>query len=250
MATQQSQAIVEQYAKATASKMEAYIQAKYNVPNFQLKVGVTFAERRKVSRGGTRAGMPFINIVGKKYAEAAESGNLTYFNEYAHIRNDPVIGQLLAVSWQKALSGLIAHEVAHAVQFYPTTKSSAMSLLGIEKTDRNDKMLEKHNWFWQRIYADLRTEFVNEKSADIDAMPIEVTPKTVRPQRIVNKGWKVISQQKGKSRFSYYYTASGDLIGVLCVAPGGYFRYYPDTEKFVKLEVKNFNEARKIEFGL
>jgi hypothetical protein len=250
MANQQSQATVDNYARALASKMEAYVQKRYNVPDFKLKVIISFGERRKVSRGGTKGGLPFINIVGKRYAEALESNKMTYLNEYAHIRNDPVIGQILNTTWQTALAGIVAHEVAHAVQFFPTTKESAMGVYGVENLNSNDKALAKHNWFWQRIYADLRTEFVNTENSIEETPVVTAAPQKAATQRTVNKKWKVVSQQKGKARFSYYYTASDELIGILCVAPGGYFRYYPETETFKHLTVKNFNEARKIEFGI
>lgn len=249
MASLSIQATVEQYARATAAKMEAYVQSQYNVPDFKLKVIVSYGERRRISRGGTRGGKPFINLVCKRFAAAAEAGVVMTETEYAHIRNDPVIGEMKDVPWETALAGLIAHEIAHAVQFFPLTKRSAMEKLGVKELDGRNSILEKHNWFWQRIYADLRTEFVNGKVA-VTATPVVVTPQQARPQRTVNKGWKVVSQQNGKARFSSYYTASGELIGVLCVAPGGYFRYYPDTKTFKKLNVKNFNEARKIEFGI
>lgn len=249
MASLNTQATVEQYAKSMAAKMEAYVQTQYNVPNFKLKVIVSYGERRRISRGGTRGGEPFINLVCKRFAAAAEVGALMTETEYAHIRNDPVIGEMRDVSWEKALSGLVAHEVAHAVQFFPLTKRSAMEMLGVNELDGRNDILKKHNWFWQRIYADLRTKFVNGNDAVI-AAPAVVESKPQRPQRTVNKGWKVVSQQNGKTRYSTYYTASDELIGVLCVGPRGYFRYYPETKTFKKLEVKNFNEARKIEFRI
>ena len=249
MASLSVQAIVEQYARATAAKMESYVQSQYNVPDFKLKVIVSYGKRRRSSWGGMRNGKPFINLVCKRFAAASEAGVMMTETEYAHIRNDPVIGEMKDVPWETALAGLIAHEIAHAVQFFPLTKRSAMEKLGVKELDGHSCILKNHNWFWQRIYADLRTEFVNGK-VTVTSTPIVVTPPPSRPQRTVNKGWKVVRQQNGKARFSFYYTTSDELIGVLCVTPDGYFRYYPDTQSVKKLNVKNFNEARKIEFGI
>lgn len=248
MSSQTARATVNTFALAVAAKMETYVQTQYNVPDFKLKVILSYGERRRISRGGSRGGKPYINIVCKRFAASLDAGELTDFHEYNHISNDPVIGNLKGVSWETALTALIAHEVAHAVQFFPLTKRSAMDMLGVDSLDGRNSILEKHNWFWQRIYADLRTKFVN--GVVNAATPVSVTPQQARPQRTVNKGWKVVSQQKGKDRWSSYYTASGELIGILCVCPGGYFRYHPETKSFTKLNVKNFNEARKIEFGI
>lgn len=246
------QALVEQYTRAMASKMEAYVQEHY-APNFKLAVTVSFAPSRRRCWGGIKKGVPYISIVGKRYAVAVETGNLIDQLEYASIANDPVIGSLKNVPWRTAIAAIVAHEVSHAVQYFPSTKQQAMKAFNIAGIDSRSEILKHHDWFWQRIYADLRTVFVNGAN-EVVIEPVEpvepVAPQQARPKRTISKGWSVKSQQVGKSRFSFYYTASEELIGVLCVAPGGYFRYYPETETFVKLQVKNFNEARKIEFGI
>jgi hypothetical protein len=256
MAISKIQVVVEQFAKEMASRMEAHVRIRYNVPDFKLKTRISFAPNRKLSRGGTKMGEPFISLVCKRHLESAENNTPLTFYEYAHIKNDPVIGEVKNVSWQIALGALIAHEVAHSIQYYTDTKQSAKEVFGIQDVVK-DKMLLNHNWLWQQIYADLRTEFVNGKIV-ISAAPVVSTPVST-PQkpcikRIRNKQWRSVSQTHSGTRYVSYFNATGDsigdLIGVLCANSYGVYRYNTQTRVFVKINAKNLVEARRIEFGI
>jgi predicted SprT family Zn-dependent metalloprotease len=78
------------------------------------------------------------------------AGNL-YFTEYATVRDDPTIGARLFSTPEGALAALVAHEVAHHVQYRygPVTR-------WLKK-----KYRKPHGEGWQAIYRILRREVVN-----------------------------------------------------------------------------------------
>lgn len=256
--------IVEQYVKTSIAKMEAYVQAKLSAPEFKLKATISFGERRCRSWGGIRGEKPFVSLAVKRYEDARVAGAAIDFLEYSNIKSDPVIGSLVGVSWTKAVDALIAHEIAHAVQYFPNTKKNAMAAFGFN--DSQSRSLKNHNVFWQKIYADLRAKFVNGADsfpslreyasrfiADDDrSTPPKnnVAPKT--PRRVVSKGWTAVNHYANSVRTTTYYDAAGKLLGILCARKntGVFFRYYPEEQKYVKLNAKNLIEARRSEFGI
>ena len=179
MITQQT---VDSFIRSLSEKMVAYVRVKYDCPNFSPVVQVTFAANRKTSRGGVRRGRAFFNIVAKRFLAAAQGTGMMDEPEYKSFNRDPVIGGLYNVTWQKALASLVAHELAHSIQFDQGTKVGAKRVLGIEELDDRNEILRGHDWFWKRIYGDLRTQFVNNNQFEIEE-PVEKSPapKPVAP---------------------------------------------------------------------
>lgn len=174
MVTQQT---VDSFIRSLSEKMVAYVRVKYDCPKFSPVVGVTFAANRKTSRGGVRHGRAFFNIVAKRFLAAAQGTGMMDEPEYKSFNRDPVIGGLYNVTWQKALASLVAHELSHSVQYDQGTKVGAKRVLGIEELDDRNEILRGHDWFWKRIYADLRTQFVNGNQFEIEtAKPVAPAP--------------------------------------------------------------------------
>jgi hypothetical protein len=254
--------IVEQYVKLSIAKMETYVQMKLSAPTFKLKTTISFGDRRCRSWGGIRGGRPFVSLAVKRFEIARVAGTAIDFLEYSNIKSDPVIGSLAGVSWTKAVDALVAHEIAHAVQYYPGTKKNAMAAFGFN--DSQSRSLKNHNIFWQKIYADLRTKFVNgadsfpalsEYASRLTAQDNRSDPpqndvKPKRPHRVVSKGWTATSHYAKTVRTTIYHDAAGNLLGILCVRKAVFYRYYPEEQKYVKLTAKNQIEARRSEFGI
>lgn len=93
---------------------------------------------------------PFINRVEKKPGS---------FEEYASFKDDKVIGSVYFVDWRIALLALIAHELAHAVQC-STIGVNMIAANGLSKKDQTSP----HGIVWKKIYSDLRTKFVNNRT--------------------------------------------------------------------------------------
>lgn len=125
-----------------------------------------------------RNGRSFINIVAKRFLSAAQGTGMMDEPEYKSFNLDSIIGGLYNITWKKALASLVAHELGHAVQYDKGTKVGAKRVLGIEELDDRNEILRGHDWFWKRIYGDLRTQFVNNNQFEIERSP---APKPAAP---------------------------------------------------------------------
>tara|TARA_B100000427_G_C15443448_1_gene566209 strand:+ start:283 stop:777 length:495 start_codon:yes stop_codon:yes gene_type:complete len=83
----------------------------------------------------------------------------TFVDEYARIKNDPVIGAMEFATPEDALMLTVAHEVAHMIHFnyWDTTR-------WLRNGDQST-----HGKNWQKIYRILRRELVNKNIARLVA---------------------------------------------------------------------------------
>lgn len=172
-----SQKDIDDFVRTISEKMVGHIRVKYGCPKFNPTVSVIFAAHRKRSRGGVRNGKAFFYIIGKKFLAAAQGTGMMNVPEYKSFNRDSDIGGLYNVSWKKGLASLVAHELSHSVQYDQGTKAGAKRVLGIEDLDDRNSILTGHDWFWKRIYADLRVQFVNGNQFEIEtAKPVAPVP--------------------------------------------------------------------------
>lgn len=256
---------VEGFVRATAKQMVTYLQSRYETPDFNPLIKVSFAQNRKISYGGIRGGIPFINIVGKRFLAAANNvGNGGMMNEieYPRFDKDPIIGGLYGVTWKKALACLVAHELGHAVQYNHGTKEAAKRHFDIADLDNRNKILEGHDWFWKKIYADLRVAFINSNDYPIskDATPVKSAPTPVsepKPapaptpapvQHVVAEPVKgalyVKYKYKGNATYSWFYVDQ-KLAVVIAEINKKFYRADPFGEVLEELPFKTLVEARR-----
>lgn len=247
---------IANFVKNISSEMVSYLRTKYKTPGFNPKISVTFGKNRTTSRGGFRKGRPFIDIVGKRFVPSAQYQTLMNEREYPAFNNDKVIGALYNVTWMKALAGLVAHELAHAVQFDADIKVEAKHEFKVGHLDDYHTYMRGHNGFWKRIYADLRIKFVNSENYaynidDKKDVPVEVkapepvkvsnTPPPAAPTLYVKYGYK------GEYSYSWYYIGS-KLVLVLAEKQGKI--YVSEDDKLTLMNYKNIVEARKQLIGM
>jgi hypothetical protein len=79
------------------------------------------------------------------------AGGMTWFSEYATIADDPTIGARTFDTPEQALFALVAHEIAHHVQY----------CYGPYTRWLKRKFRKPHGEGWQAIYRILRRELVN-----------------------------------------------------------------------------------------
>lgn len=248
------------FATKIVSSMVEYVQAEYD-PSFNITLTLSWGVKRRSSLGGTRSSIgPTANLVVRRFSDAITTGSLVDEFEYKHIQNDPVIGELKGVHWTQALASLAAHEVAHAVQLYPKTKKAAQHKLGVDNLDPRNSILAGHDWFWQRIYADLRTKFVNgnaylkfpTSSVQLNAVKIvrpwvQADPKAVAAK----KGWAVKEVNKNGGRYLFHYREDGSVIGCLFNRwKGLVYIYSTDAGTYTSTGTTDIREARRLAFNL
>lgn len=150
--------VVEIFALGTAQEMIRFVRAHYNAPDFNMKIRLDFSPRRTRSWGGRRNGVNFMSLALHRYAEAQKNHKAISFNEYSSFAYDKVIGSIFLVNWKHALAGLIAHELAHAVQFSDIQNTvAAAANLG------QGEGRIAHGLVWKNIYRTLRETYVNGK---------------------------------------------------------------------------------------
>lgn len=207
-----SEKIVTRFIHRQVEEISEYLRGKYDTPFLKVDVKLSFSPHIRTSRGGRKESQSFIKLAVYRYVEALSSNRLLDEFEYRHYRHDPVIGELKGVHWTKALMLLITHELAHVVQFTPSTFQSARKEVGLTNLDSRNQIFKKHDWFFQRIYADLRTKYVNNFSQ----LPVDTTEDApVESKRIINKGWYSTETCSNGGRYGYYYRTDGTLIGCL-----------------------------------
>ena len=254
MATQQ---IVEKFIRVLSNQMVSYVRVKYGCPNFDPIVQVTFAANRRFSRGGIRNGKAFFNIVAKRFLSAAQATGMMNEIEYKSFNNDPVIGGLYNVTWKKAAASLVAHELAHSVQYDNGTKIGAKRVFGIEELDDRNDILRGHDWFWKRIYADLRIKFVNDNQFELDSpailKPVEQTPKVVKtdenkPTVSSSDSLYVKYAYKGNSTIARFYI-NQKLAAVVVEINRQFYKADEFGEIQEKLPFTTLVEARRFLIG-
>ena len=253
---------VDTFLRKTADDMVRYIRTKYNAPNFNPVIQTTYAVRRTTSRGGIRKGRAFINIVAHRFLNAANtvSGKMDE-PEYKSFNQDPVIGGLYNITWKKALASLLAHELGHAVQYDKDTKIGAKRDLNIENLDDRNGIMTGHDWFWKRIYADLRIQFVNGRDYPLNAKPTvavqQPTPKPVEP----TKPAPAVKPQPAQNSLYTKYTYRGDItlswyyvnqkLALVLAERNRKIYLSDDTGALLKpLDFKTLSESRKSLLGI
>jgi hypothetical protein len=118
--------------------------------DFKCNIKLDWAFSRRSSRGGIYKDGPGINIAMAHAALVYLNGNEIYrFYEYPSFDADKYIGGFYSTDYTHKLHAIIAHEVAHAVQFFE-----------YKKLNTRDK---PHGVVFKKYYKILREEFVNKK---------------------------------------------------------------------------------------
>lgn len=125
--------------------MNLYLSGLYG--EFNPDIFISFDVNRKNSWGGYKNNNPYISLaIPDKISD-------NYF-EYVSFATNHKIGDLYHVGWRRSLGALIAHELSHAIQYYPLTKQLAYEKYSCEP-------ITGHGPLWKNIYGDLREKFIN-----------------------------------------------------------------------------------------
>lgn len=121
-------------------------------PDFTVRTKVDWSTARRSSRGGIYKDGPGINIAMQQ--AVPDNGNVSVyrFYEYPSFDSDHVIGGFYSTNPYHKLEAVIAHEVAHAVQFYSYTKTGTRC--------------KPHGTVFKQYYSMLRKQFVNSQLPD------------------------------------------------------------------------------------
>jgi hypothetical protein len=136
-----------QHALSTSILMTNWV--KQNLfSDFTLVSKFDWDSTRRASRGGIYKDGPGINIA-MYWAVPSVEGETYRFREYPSFDADKVIGGFYSKRPYDKLEAIIAHEVAHAIQFFAYKKLNTRC--------------KPHGAMFKQYYGMLRTDFLNAK---------------------------------------------------------------------------------------
>lgn len=119
--------------------------------DFKLHTKLDWNPSRRSSRGGIYKEGPGINIAMAYTAiNNVDSQNRAYilrFLEYSSYDKDPIIGGFYSLNYADKIKATVAHEVAHAIQYFDYKK--------------NNYRDTPHGAVFKNYYKMLRKEFIN-----------------------------------------------------------------------------------------
>lgn len=135
------------YAQRFVLQLEKWVQQNL-FADFRVTAKFDWNPSRRSSRGGIYKDGPGINMA--MYWAMPNNYGLTYqFKEYPSFDADRYIGGFFSTDPHHKLEAILAHEVAHAVQFFSYTKTGTKC--------------KPHGPVFKHYYKLLRQEFVNKK---------------------------------------------------------------------------------------
>lgn len=210
--------LVERFAHAEARSMIRWFCDKTRY-FFNPEVRLDLSPNRNVSRGGIRkSGEAFISMALHKYTESAETRKPYFYEEYASFHRSATIGGFTG-HWAKAVSAMVAHELAHAIQYYYKDDPRLRQILGI--TARYDSI---HGEYFRQLYRIFREQFVNYREFDFEyvviATPVKAKVKTQPKVKRAVKGVRMeLSKTTGGWFIHKYFDESGKLLGTMASKP-------------------------------
>jgi hypothetical protein len=143
------QVIANQQAIRFNLQLEQFVQQAIYA-DFSCTIKLDWSYTRRSSRGGIYKDGPGINIAMSSAALVTKSPDSVYrFYEYPSYDSDLVIGGFYAQDYTLKLQAIIAHEVAHAVQFFEYSKLNIRC--------------KPHGPIFKKYYSLFRTTFINDK---------------------------------------------------------------------------------------
>ena len=240
---------VTAFVKAIAAPMMKHLRKVHNVRKFSPSIRCDYSRRRKTSWGGVdENGKPRISLALLKFCK---EGDAVTLNEYDHIKKDPEIGAFTG-DWKCAIGALVAHELAHAMQYTKYNKVMLMAgaLTGSLSTWPSTDIKE-HGKLWQAVYRDLRVTFVNGGKTKAVKYVVPATPAPcttpLTPKRKLNKPYFTLEFNRNGGRHAMYYlTGSRKLIGALFKKETGKVQVMlPGETKYKWTTFRSNIEARK-----
>jgi len=207
----------QQEAKATltvevhrqVAMMEEYAKDKYGIPDFKVDVELKFNTYK--SWGGTHnGGVPFVQLGMQWYMLAVPTDGNCDFPEYPSFAFDKVIGSLVNVHWKKSLSALVAHEIAHAIQF--VSPLQVADILFSSRSEVNRKDLRGHKKLWRNIYKDLRIQFVNSTAKPANQAKTSLVTVEQPVEKVVAKPEVKVVVNTTKSWTTNKYRKDGGVV--------------------------------------
>jgi hypothetical protein len=148
--------VIRAYANEEFEKLVDYIRVKYKLRKFPCTLSVSFDNRRLFCWGGrNNQGKPFISLAldYESCKLASLKGAEIDLFEYEDYEHHPVIGKTPTTNWRYYVFRMVAHELAHTVEFHPMRIEKRLKYH--TKASIKDLPKSEHGLMFQEIYVDL-----------------------------------------------------------------------------------------------
>lgn len=142
--------LTNSHAQRTVLALQSWVQQNL-FADFRVTAKFDWSPKRRSSRGGVYKDGPGINMA-MYWAVPKNLGTTFRFHEYPSFDADKYIGGFYTKNPYDKLDAILAHEVAHAVQFFSYTKTGTKC--------------KPHGPVFKHYYKLLRQEFVNPRLPD------------------------------------------------------------------------------------
>lgn len=209
------------------------------------------------ARGGIKRFRPYIKI-SEKETRIRLQRNLTQHREYGSFQHDTTIGNYSNGTVEGAVICLIAHELAHAIDYWTTIVES-------EQKDRVDEKIDitrysgdrrtanngGHGARWKAIYAFLRENIVHKKH---DIAPVQETnneslKKAARRRSYKKKVARTDLRTVHLKKYRYYLEGDDDRRFTMVATKQTrmcWIIYLHDAVTNEKIELVRVSDGRKL----
>jgi hypothetical protein len=150
---------VRDFAAEILEEMTIYTRHRFKIPDFDPLMTISFHPSHYIPHGGHNQREPILFIpVYRLLKIVNRKGKTRKFIEYDQFKDDPDIGELKKACWKQWIACTIAHELAHAIQYYAITHPRICADL-LKKYSYSQA--EEHGAMWQDIYRGFRIRYVN-----------------------------------------------------------------------------------------
>ena len=241
------------WTKAKTLEMARWVEDHFEIEGFASKLilRISTAPSRKRSWGGRKwkggYQVPYMSLSLRHRLMMMKNG-ASRFQEYALISKHPVIGTIENTTPDVMITALIAHEMAHAIDYCTRGFGSPVELAALvdNKIDlsiaNHDGRARGHGARWQAIYAVLRVQFVNNGVTNpVCRVKDEVAKGRTRKNKVtINTARQYIGS--GRTAIGYYYN---DVIVAVGVSEKFSFRIWPVDENKARIGgVEYLNNGR------
>jgi hypothetical protein len=155
---------IEQHARQTTARMTKFAKERFSIP------ALNFDLRFNANEGGTSRA---VYTKGRYFVSLCHGSLLKYpvigMREYARFNDSRTHGSIRTSDWQLYVDTVLAHEIAHIVQFWLKREPNTLIDLRSVEPGSNPFFGEfgfyegAHGHFFQALYKVMREEFINPR---------------------------------------------------------------------------------------
>ena len=222
--------VIMEFCRGEFDQQVEFIRTRFDIDDFNPILCMT-ARSSVVSRGGVDCdGNLFILVGIWEIFEIFGTTDEELFLEYKFIQSDPVIGNK-SLNWKAYLARTISHELAHTLTVLSPDNIGTRDQVLPHFPHRLTSDRRDHGLFWQAVYREIVTGFVNQRRYDVSVMYPAVELETSKIRK------------HGREYIVYLY--EGDPVAWIIRKEGVIWKCQSDFRQPTKTALRNLREVKQ-----